>query len=272
MGEIILTYRGTGGSMIPLEAEAIVPALFHTKDKKEIERLPLHHGNGSLPLGELFSIRGERCDALRIEGDLSLVKGLGAEMAGGSMVIEGSVGMHVGARMTGGTIEVRGNADDWAGAEMTGGLLRIRGRAGNRAGSAYRGSKYGMRGGVILIEGDAGHEIGGYMRRGLIAVRGETKDHAGARMAAGTLLLFGRAGLRTGGGMHRGTIVCHHAIEVLPTFRRASTYAPDFLAIFNRRLRALGFPLDNAEEIPRFDRYFGDLAETGKGEIFVRCT
>ena len=272
MAEIILTYRGVGGSTIPLEADPIVPALFRDKERKEIERLPLHHGNGTVPLGELFSIRGERSDALRVEGDLARVKGLGAEMVGGSMVIEGSAGMHVGARMTGGTIEVRGDADDWAGAEMTGGLLRIRGRAGNRAGSAYRGSKYGMRGGVILIEGDAGHEIGGYMRRGLIAVRGETKDHAGARMAAGSIFLFGKAGIRTGGGMHRGTIVCHHPIELLPTFRRASTYAPDFLAIYYRRLRALGFPIDDVEEVPRFDRYFGDLAETGKGEIFVRCT
>ena len=28
MGEIILTYRGMGGSTIPLEADPIVPALF----------------------------------------------------------------------------------------------------------------------------------------------------------------------------------------------------------------------------------------------------
>jgi formylmethanofuran dehydrogenase subunit C len=270
MGEVVLTFKGLSGSPIPLEADSINPMLFRDRERKEIERVPLHHGNTSVPLGELFSIRGSPSGDLRIEGDLASVKGLGIGMSGGRMVIEGNVGMHVGAGMTGGEIEVRGDAADWAGAEMSGGLLRVRGNAGNRAGSAYRGSRFGMRGGVILIHGSAGHEVGGYMRRGLVAVQGDVADFAGARMAAGTILLFGRSGLRTGGGMNRGTIVCFGKAELLPTFRLASTYTPLVLEILLRALRARGYSIDGVEPLPRFDRYYGDLAELGRGEIFVR--
>lgn len=270
MGEVVLTFKGLGGSPIPLEADSINPMLFRDRERKEIERVPLHHGNMSVPLGELFSIRGEPSEEVRIEGDLASVKGLGIGMSSGRMVIEGNVGMHVGAWMTGGEIEVRGDAADWAGAEMSGGLLRIRGNAGNRAGSAYRGSKYGMRGGVLLIDGNAGHEVGGYMRRGLIAVHGGVADFAGARMVGGTILVFGRTGIRTGGGMDRGTIVCFERTDLLPTFRLASTYAPLILEIVLRALRARGYSTDAVEPLPRFDRYYGDLAELGKGEIFVR--
>ncbi len=127
MSGINLTFKGTGGSAIPLEAEPIGPDLFRARDRKEIERLPLHHGNERVAIGDVFRIAGERSDDLRVEGDLARVKGLGSGMTGGTMVIEGHAGMHTGAGMSGGVLEVRGDAGDWAGAEMTGGLLWIRG-------------------------------------------------------------------------------------------------------------------------------------------------
>ncbi|MEK7799492.1 MAG: formylmethanofuran dehydrogenase subunit C [Acidobacteriota bacterium] len=269
MDELVLTYKGSGGSGIPLEAEAITPDNLRGKERGGIERLPLFHGNTKVPLGDAFEVKGDPSDRLRVLGDLALVKSLGQEMTGGRLVIEGNAGMHVGARMSGGTIEVRGGAADWAGAEMTGGLIWIKGDAGNRAGSAYRGSKYGMRGGVILIEGSAGHEVGGYMRRGLIAVRGDVQDFAGARMSAGTIFVFGRPGIRTGGGMKRGTIVCYQPPEVLPTFRAAGSFEPLFVAIYLRALAARGFDVGRFEATRRFARYRGDLAELGKGEILV---
>ena len=271
MDEIVLTYKGSGGSGIPLEAETITPDALRGKEKAEIERLTLFHGNEKLALGDAFSVQGKASDRLRVVGDLALVKSLGQEMASGHLVIEGDAGMHVGARMTGGEIEVRGSAGDWAGAEMTGGLIWIKGDAGNRAGSAYRGSKFGMRGGVILIEGKAGHEVGGYMRRGLIAVRGDAQDFTGARMMAGTIFIFGRPGIRTGGGMKRGSIICYQPPEILPTFYLSCAYAPLFIDIFIRALEDRGFPIDPEAAAPgRFARYRGDLAELGKGEILVR--
>ena len=269
MDELVLTYRGSGGSGIPLEAEAITPDNLRGQERGGIERLTLFHGNAKVPLGDAFEVKGAPSDRLRVLGDLALVKGLGQGMTGGRLVIEGDAGMHVGARMSGGTIEVRGGAADWAGAEMTGGLIWIKGDAGNRAGSAYRGSKFGMRGGVILVEGSAGHEVGGYMRRGLIAVRGDVHDFAGARMSAGTIFVLGRAGIRTGGGMKRGTIVCYQAPEILPTFRPAGSFEPLFVTIYLRALAARGFDAGRFETTRRFARYRGDLAELGKGEILA---
>lgn len=269
MSALVLTLRDGARSPIPVEADAIAPDRLRSMERAAIERLMLQHGNRTLPLAELFTVRGSPSDEVRVEGDLAGVKGLGSGMEGGRLIIDGDAGMHVGAQMRGGSIEVRGSAGDWAGAEMSGGLLRVRGHAGNRAGSAYRGSKFGMRGGVILIDGDAGHEVGGYMRRGLIAVRGDVQDHAGARMAAGTLFLFGRTGARAGGGMSRGTLVCYRAPEMLPTFRAAGVCEPLFVTIFVRALAARGFAVEGAGAVRRFQRYRGDLAELGRGEILA---
>jgi formylmethanofuran dehydrogenase subunit C len=138
MEEIVLKFKGTGGSTIPLEADPINPDLLQLKFRPEIEQLPLYHGNEQVLLGDFFTVKGERSNQIRVQGDLSLVKNIGVGMQSGRVVIEGNVGMHVGARMTGGEIEVHGNAGDWAGAEMTGGLLWIKGDVGNRAGSGTR--------------------------------------------------------------------------------------------------------------------------------------
>ncbi len=270
MSGITLTFRGTGGSRIPIDADSLTPDLFRDREEAEIAKLPVHHGNVAGCVGDFFTVRGGRSNEAVIEGDLARVKGIGAAMSGGTLRIEGNVGMHVGAGMSGGRIEVRGDAEDWAGAEMTGGLLWIRGNAGNRAGSAYRGSRHGMRGGVVLVEGNAGHEVGGYMRRGCVVVKGDVQDFAGARMSSGTVLVFGGAGIRAGGGMKRGTIVVYRPPVILPTFKRTAVFTPLFLTVQLKALRRIGFPLPDGVERPRpFLRYHGDLAELGKGEILV---
>ena len=143
MDELVLTYKGGGGSRIPLEAEAITPDNLQAKERAGIERLTLFHGNEKVTLGDAFSVKGQPSGRLRVLGDLALVKSLGQGMASGRLVIEGNAGMHVGACMTGGEIEVRGSAADWAGAEMTGGLIWIRGDAGNGGGSATAAASTG---------------------------------------------------------------------------------------------------------------------------------
>jgi formylmethanofuran dehydrogenase subunit C len=270
MSEVRLTFRGAGGSRIPIDADSLTPDQFRDRTEVEIAKLPVHHGNQAAAVGDFFTVKGGRTDQAVIEGDLARVKEIGAAMTAGTLRIEGDIGMHVGARMSGGRIEVRGDADDWAGAEMTGGLLWIRGRAGNRAGGAYRGSRHGMRGGVLLVEKSAGHEVGGYMRRGLIVVGGDVEDFTGARMSSGSVLVFGGAGLRTGGGMKRGTIVVHRPPIILPTFKKTAVFTPLFLVVQWRALRRIGYPLPDGVDRPRpFVRYHGDLAELGKGEILV---
>ena len=175
--------------------------------------------------------------------------------------------MHLGAYMKGGTIEVHGNASDWVGGEMTGGLIRIRGNAGGQIGAAYRGSLSGMNGGTILIDGSAGIEVGMRMKRGIIAVKGPVRDFAGLQMKGGTIFLLGGAEIRTGAWMIRGTIVSLAPIQLMPTFAFACNYEPTFLRLYSRSLAALGVTIPCDSRAGMYQRFLGDLAVPGKGEI-----
>jgi formylmethanofuran dehydrogenase subunit C len=165
---------------------------------------------------------------------------------------------------------VTGNASDWVGAEMVDGLIRVRGDAGGQVGAAYRGSMKGMRQGTILIEGSAGLEVGMRMRRGIIVVKGPVRDFAGLQMKGGTIVLGSGAEIRTGAWMMRGTIISLRPLPLLPTFLYACTYNPVFVSLYARHLQqtlGLSIPYDAADG--GYERYCGDMAVPGKGEILV---
>lgn len=255
---------------LALEAEAIAPERLAGRSEREVALLPVQIGNATAQLGEFFRVRGAGSDEIRIDGDVSRVKGIGAGMTRGRLVVEGGVGMHAGARMRGGELVVMGDAGAWVGAEMAGGVLRIGGSAGDYAGAAYPGSRLGMTGGALLVGGNAGSELGAVMRRGLIAVRGSAGDYAGFNMIAGSIVLCGGAGRRTAAGMKRGSLVAFRSLELLPTFRYACTYRPEFLALLLRELRdVFGFAIDARYLSGLYRRYSGDFAELGRGEIAI---
>jgi formylmethanofuran dehydrogenase subunit C len=234
--------------------------------------LPLQHGNAQVPLAEFFTVEGDAGDGhIRIEGDCSRVKLVGAGMTTGRITIHGNIGMHLGAEMSGGEIQLHGHAGDWVGAEMRGGRIHLHGDAGHLVGAAYRGSRLGMRGGVILVDGKAGNEIGGTMRRGLIVIGGDTGDFVGVSLIAGTIFVFGRPGIRTGAGMKRGTIALFGAKpQLLPTFRLDCVYRPVFMGLYLRQLRAWGFSFPQEFLHGSYQRYSGDLVSLGKGEVLWR--
>jgi formylmethanofuran dehydrogenase subunit C len=145
----------------------------------------------------------------------------------------------------------------------------VHGNAGGQAGAAYRGSLSGMTDGTILIDGSAGLEIGMRMKRGTIVVGGPVRDFAGLQMKGGTIILHSGAELRTGAWMNRGTIVSLKPIPLLPTFAYAATYNPSFLRLYAKHLAPLGFTLPCDEEDGAYQRYTGDTAVPGKGEILV---
>lgn len=264
---ITLTLQTT--STIPLEAEVISPDRLAGLPQAEIAALPVQHGNEKLTLGDFFRISGSGNDEIRLDGDLSRVKLIGAGMSFGRIVIAGNAGMHVGAGMRGGEIVVEGDTGDWAGAEMSGGRLLIKGNAGHLLGSAYRGSTIGMQGGEILVHGSAGNEVGSAMRRGLIVVCGDSGDFTGVNMLAGTIIVLGRLGWRSGASMQRGSIISMHPTEILPTFTLACTYQPTFLSIFLRRLRNEGLPISEAQIHGSYRRWSGDSVELNRGEILL---
>ena len=166
------------------------------------------------------------------------------------------------------TIEVSG-ARIGSAAEMTNGLIRIHGNAGGQIGAAYRGGRTGMKGGTILIGGSAGLEIGMRMRRGIIAIGGQVRDFTGLQMKGGTIVLLGGAELRTGAWMVRGTIVSLAPIRLLPTFSYACTYNPTFLRLYAKHLKPLGVSIPVEPSDGSYQRYLGDAAVPGKGEILV---
>jgi formylmethanofuran dehydrogenase subunit C len=254
---------------VPLEAESLTPDVIAPLSPDAVRALPLFHGKRQCRLDEFFDVDGEPSDGIELHGDLHKVKWIGHAMTRGRIKIVGNAGMHLGSQMKGGAIEVTGNASDWIGAEMTGGQIRVHGNAGGQAGAAYRGGLAGMKGGTILIGGNAGLEIGMRMKRGIIVIGGVARDFAGLQMKGGTIFLLGGAEIRTGAWMFRGTIVSLKPIKLLPTFTRACEYHPSFLRIYAKHLQALNVQIPHEPAQGVYQRYLGDVAAPGKGEILV---
>jgi hypothetical protein len=69
--------------------------------------------------------------------------------------------------------------------------------------------------------------------------------------------------------MNRGTIVSLKPIPLLPTFAYAATYTPEFLRLYAKHLATLGIALPYDEGDGAYQRYTGDAAVPGKGEILI---
>jgi formylmethanofuran dehydrogenase subunit C len=254
--------------VVPLEAEVLCPDRLADASRGEIEALPVWHGNERTRVGEFFAVSGAG-DDVRLEGDLSRVKLIGASMTAGRLTVAGDVGMCAGAGMRGGELHVEGDAGDWAGAGMRGGRLVVRGSAGRQLGGVYPGERAGMRGGEIVVHGDAGAQAGAGVRRGLIAVAGHVGEAAGLRMLAGTIIALGGLGRRAGAGMRRGSIVTMAPATPLATFVLSCIYRPPFLRLYLRRLRALGLAVSDQQLDGRYARWSGDGLELRRGEILI---
>jgi formylmethanofuran dehydrogenase subunit C len=264
---IVLTLKDR--PTVPLEAEVICPDVTAELAHDTLCALPVYLGKRRCRIDDFFEVDGASSDELEIRGDAGTVKWIGKGMTRGRIAVSGNAGMHLGAYMKGGTIEVSGNASDWVGAEMTGGLIRIHGNAGGQVGAAYRGSPSGMQDGTILIGGSAGLEVGMRMKRGIIAIRRPVRDFAGLQMKGGSIFLLGGAELRTGAWMTRGTIISLTDIPMMPTFARACAYNPVFLRLYAKHLNSLGFSIPAGDGDGFYNRYIGDTAVPGKGEILV---
>jgi formylmethanofuran dehydrogenase subunit C len=254
---------------VPLETGGLSPDRLAARRRGEIEALTVWHGNRRAQLADFFAVSGDGDEEVRVEGDLRLVKFVGAGMTAGRLIVAGDAGMHTGAEMRGGELVVEGDVGDYAGVNMRDGRLVVQGSAGDHLGGAHPGERAGMRGGEILVHGDAGAQVGAGLRRGLIAVAGRVGEAAGLRMLAGTIVALGGLGARPGGEMRRGTIVAMSQVTPLPTFGFACSYRPPFLRLYLRHLRALGLPLTGEQIEGRYARWSGDGLELRRGEILI---
>jgi formylmethanofuran dehydrogenase subunit C len=254
----------------PLDVDGITPDRLATLSAHEIAALPVWAGGRAAAVGDFFSIGGERSATVRVVGDLSRVNGLGAGMAAGELIVDGSAGRRVGAAMRGGVLTVNGDVGDDAGVALAGGLLRVNGNAGDRLGAAEAGASKGMTGGEIIVTGSAGERVAARARRGLVVVAGDVGAHAAHAIIAGTLVVVGRVGAAAGRGSKRGTIVTTRPMEVPPTYTYACTFEPPHVRLtmtYLRRRHALA--IDDRAIGGRYRRYCGDAGDPGKGEILV---
>lgn len=258
-------------SKIPIEADCITPGEFSDRSVSELEDLTLLEGNEKRDLGELFDVEeeDENENTIEIRGDVPTVRHIGREMAAGEIIIKGDAGMHLGCDMDGGEITVEGDVADWAGENMNGGVIRINGDGGNFLGAASWGKNAGMTGGVMIIDGNTGRETGKKMRRGVIAVKGDTGTFTGNRMTGGTIICYGNLGDRPGAGMERGTLIAYNEPDLLPTFEHNLSYNPIFIRVLLRELGKYDLPIEGDHITGLYERYSGDLASLGKGEILV---
>ncbi|MFL5855814.1 MAG: formylmethanofuran dehydrogenase subunit C, partial [Solirubrobacteraceae bacterium] len=73
---------------VPLEADVLTPD--RLADADDVAALPLWHGNERTRVGEFFAVSGAG-DDVRLEGDLSRVKRVGAGMTAGRLTVAGDV-------------------------------------------------------------------------------------------------------------------------------------------------------------------------------------
>jgi formylmethanofuran dehydrogenase subunit C len=237
----------------------------------EIGQLELPMGNRTVPVDELFKISGEDVQHIIIAGSFNKLDGIGKELDGGKITIEGDAGAYLGQSMKSGVINVQGSAGLYAGCEMKGGLIEIDDNAGDFLGAALPGNKQGMKGGTILVKGNVGERAGDHMRRGVILIEGNAGDYCGSRMVAGTIAVMGQTGRYLGYAMRRGTLLLWNKPQLSATFNDCGSHTLAFLPIlfssfkqFNSRFA------DSSAAFNRVRRYGGDMASTGKGEILLR--
>ena len=268
MKPLVLTLRARPEQRLDLSP--LTPDRLARKSAAEIARIELQTTRSRATVGDMFGIRMGEAAHIRVENACDRLDRLGEGMTGGELAVAGNVGIQAGRLMSGGRLTIDGDAGPWAASGMSGGTIEIRGDAGDRLGGPLAGETTGMRGGIVVVRRNAGERAGDRMRRGTIIIDGAAGAYAGSRMIAGSVLIRRRSGPLPGYLMRRGTIVLAEGAEALsPTFMDCGTHTllalrlmAEFVATYSPRLAAqLKRPLR---------RLAGDMAVTGKGEIFVR--
>lgn len=269
MTALTLTRRVTPD--LPVSLAPLTPVRLAGRDTVGIAKMKLACGNGRVEVGELFRVRAGDPARLRLNGGSRLFDDLGEGLEDGHIEIRGDAGARLGWRMRGGSIYVDGDTGLAAGAGMQGGRIIVTGHAGDFLGAAVPGEMEGMGDGVIHVWGTAGDRVGDRQRRGLIVVEGDAGRFCGSRMLAGTILVLGSVGPGVGCGMRRGTIVLRERPNSMSaTFASCGKLKMEVLRLLFRQLRNSNPRLAWLEELgPLAERFAGDIARGGKGELLV---
>jgi formylmethanofuran dehydrogenase subunit C len=251
-----------------LDLSPLVPDRLAGMDRAAIERIELGTSRMSRRVGDVFGVHTADCECIAIEGGSARFDWVGAGMRSGELVLDGEAGLYAGRQMAGGHLRISGRVGGWAASGLRDGHLEIGGDAGPFLGGPLAGERAGMAGGIVVVRGNAAERAGDCLRRGLIVIEGRAGPHPGSRMLAGTLIICGAAGASPGYLMRRGTLVLGAAKALLPTFVPAGEASGAFRRLLAGALTALSPRA--ARLVGRAqDRFMGDMASLGKGEILV---
>jgi formylmethanofuran dehydrogenase subunit C len=263
-----LTFRLRAAPDQRLDCAPLTPQRLVGLSVADIARLPLNTTRHTLHAGDVFRIRAGDPGTIRFEGGSERLDNVGEGLATGSIEVEGAVGKAAGRNMSGGRLIIAGEAGPFVGSGLSGGVIDIGGDAGEFLGAPFPGEMQGMRGGLILVRGRAAHRAGDRMRRGIIVIEKSAGDYAGSRMIAGSLIVLGGTGGMPGYLMRRGTLFLAEPAALSPTFLPCGAFDFGFTRLFADRLKPES---PRAARLLRrsFERYAGDMAVLGKGEVLV---
>jgi len=241
------------------------------KSPSEIAAMLLQNGKNSIRVDEIFNITGSDTQNIIIEHSFGKLDFIGKDMEGGSISVEGDCGAYLAMGMKAGQVKVLGDASLFAACEMRNGYLEINGNAGDFIGAALPGNKKGMCGGTVLVKGNVGERAGDHMRRGILLIEGDAGDYCGSRMVAGTIAVMGNTGKLLGYAMRRGTILLWKQPQLSVTFNDCGSHTLSFLPVMFSSFKNLNSKFaDNATWFNRAQRFGGDIAVTGRGEVLVK--
>lgn len=255
----------------PVDMSSLLPDRLYGLSAAAVGKLRVRCGNRLVRVRDLFKVSGATGGGVRILGSTSRLDRVGAGLRAGEIEVHGPVGDYLGHGMAGGSIHVLGGARSWLGSGMSGGSVTIDGSAGDFVGAALAGESEGMADGAIHIRGSAGDRVGDRQRRGLIVVEGDAGDYCGSRMLAGTIIVLGAAGRYAGAGMRRGTIILGRgARHIGATFNSCGPLKMEVLRLLFRQIPRAHRRLARLGSLePVAERFAGDLALGGKGELLV---
>lgn len=251
-----------------IDCRELTPDNLNGKAIDEIGAITLGAGKNALRVSDLFDISGSDSQQLVFKNTGSRLDYIGANMASGSITIEGDAGAYLGFGMKNGTILCKGNATAFAACSMRGGLLTINGNAGDFLGAGSEGLRKGMLGGTVIVKGNTGDRTGDQMRRGLILIEGNTGDYCGSRMIAGTIGVHGNTGAYTGFNMHRGTLLLKKTPQLHATMLDCGAHTLPFLNLLFKSFSNYDTAFSKLNK-QRVQRFVGDTAYSGNGEILV---
>lgn len=251
-----------------VDCSPLTPDKLASKSAAEIAAIELASGNRKLRVDSLFDIRGVDTYQIVFVHSSDKLDHIGGQMKSGSITIHGNAGSYLGFQMRGGDILLHGDAGIFAASGMSGGLLHIEGNVGDFLAAAIVGDRAGMRGGTVIVTGNAGDRVGDQMRRGLVLIEGNTGSYCASRMLAGTIAVLGTVGDYAAYGMRRGTLLLAQKPALHATIKDCGIHTLPFLSLMFKSFGHLPTAFAQINK-NRVQRYAGDVATDGKGEILV---